>query len=595
MPTSSSEIVVAVLPFQNLSDSNEWEYFAMGFTEDLITDLSRFSTLQILSPHTTKQFENNREPNSTLGTLEAHYLVKGSFRYHENQLRINTQLIRTDNNNLLWADRFDEEVASLFIIQDQISEKIVSAIQTQINTHLLATARKKNTENFMAYEYWLKGLEQLKKGTLDSDLTARQLFNQALQIDPHYARAFTGLSLSYFNEWSCQLWDRWEVSQKGAFEYAQKAVSCDDTDYISLAVLGRIYTYQGEYEKSEYYTRRSVQLNPNDADNLIMLATNLVFLGYSGEAEKLYLKALRINPLHPDYYYGCGIFIYFERGEDTQSIALAAKASHESMWVDLPVFIAAAFFNLNDVQNSLFYWNLFLKQYQEKILHGKEVDIKNAIRWVLHANPFRHGSRVRSFLEYMGRSPISWSYVKSEMAIALPIYNIFKKENEMWEMAFEGKTIFLSEVKGYIDLAHLIAHSGKSIHCAELMGTVLEQDDHYFVLDDKAKKEYQKRVNALLKAIEEADEAQHSEMASELREQYEKLVDTLSSSLGLKGKSRKIGSAQERTRTAVTWRIRSAIQKIEKAHPTLGKHLSKSIETGLFCSYTPEKELDWVL
>jgi tetratricopeptide (TPR) repeat protein len=136
----------------------------------------------------------------------------------------------------------------------------------------------------------------LKKGTLESDLKARAHFEAALKINPQFARAYSGISLSYFNEWSCQLWDRWDVSQKGAHKYALKAIEYDENDYISLAVLGRTFLYLGEYRKAEHFLRKSLRMNPNDADNLILIAFYMVYLGYAGEAETLYFRARDLNP-----------------------------------------------------------------------------------------------------------------------------------------------------------------------------------------------------------------------------------------------------------------------------------------------------------
>lgn len=586
----NSEIVVAILPFQNLSDNPKLDYFALGFTEDLITDLSRFSNLQIISLYSSQQIKEDSQTQR----LKTRYIIKGSLRRMEDLLRIGVQLILADNQTLVWAERYDEPLSAIFDIQASITEKIVSTIQAQIEVSILTSSRKKNPSDLAAYEYWLKGMEQLKKGSIEYDLSARDAFTDALKIDPNYAKAYTGLSLSYFNEWSCQLWDRWEVSQKGAFEYAQKAVLLDDTDYIALAVLGRIYIYQGEYEKAEHYLRRSLQLNPNDADNLISMATSFVFLGYTEEAEKLYQRALRLNPLHSKSYYGYGSVIYFELGNYAKSVELVLK-SPENLWVDMPAYIAGVYFMLNDTRKALQYWAMFQKQYKDRITYGADFEVNQSIEWFLHANPFRYGSKIKPFLEFIGQSEVNWDYEKSNMAISLPAMNMFKRSSDIWEISFKGKTIFLPDIKGHTDIAKLMAQPSKKIHCAELMGSAIEQDDHYFVLDDKAKKQYQQRIRGLVDEITTAEENNDFEHASVLKEEYDKLVESLSSSLGLNKKSRKLGSVVEKTRTAITWRIRSSIQKIEKAHPDLGKHLAKSIETGIFCSYSPEQSFDWIL
>ena len=181
-----------------------------------------------------------------------------------------------------------KKMTSIFEIQDDVTQRIVSTLQKHININLLSSARKKNMTSLEAYDCWLRGMDQIEKGRAENDDKAREYFNQALEIDPEYARAYAGLSLTYFNEWSCQVFDRWETAQEGAYKYALKAVSLDDTDNVSNMILGRVYLYQREYEKAEHYLRKSLMLNPNDADNLIQIATSFTALGYHGEAEKLY-------------------------------------------------------------------------------------------------------------------------------------------------------------------------------------------------------------------------------------------------------------------------------------------------------------------
>ena len=289
--SSFPEIVVAVLPFQNFSEDNQLDYFVAGFTDDLIMNLSRFRSLQIISSHSTKKINTDNEADqSKIQSLNANYLVKGSFRHHDGNITIRTQLWRTEDNSIVWAERYDEKMASIFDIQDEVTERIVSTLQKHININLLSSARKKTITNLEAYDCWLRGMEQLEKGTSKSDEKAREYFSQAMEIDAEFARAYAGMSLTYFNEWSCQVFDRWETAKAGAHKYALKAVALDDTDNVSNLILGRVYLYQREYEKAEHYLRKSLKLNPNDADNLIQIASSFTSLGYAKEGKSCIKK-----------------------------------------------------------------------------------------------------------------------------------------------------------------------------------------------------------------------------------------------------------------------------------------------------------------
>ena len=593
---SFPEIVVAVLPFQNFSQDNKLDYFVSGFSDDLIMNLSRFRSLQIISSHSTKKINaDSKEDLPKIESLNADYLVKGSFRHHDGNLTIRTQLLRTVDESIVWAERYDEELTSIFEIQDDVTERIVSTLQKQININLLSSARKKTITNLEAYDCWLRGMDQLEKGTLESDNKAREYFKQAMEIDSEYARAYAGMSLTYFNEWSCQIFERWDEAKEGAFKYALKAVSLDDTDNVSNLILGRVYLYQREYEKAEHYLRKSLKLNPNDADNLIQIASSFALLGYPSEGEKLYLKAVRLNPINVEWYYAYATMIYFEMGEFEKALEEALKPPIESVWVDMAAFIAASYYHLGDFEKMAEYWEIFLQQCQIKIFNGKRPSTCEGIQWILDYNPYKGESNYLPFFKHLEKEGYTKLVEKSTAKLKRQTVqlNTFKKGAELWEISFEGKSVYLPDVKGYHDIVSLMTQPHKEIHCAELMGVQVGMENHAFALDEKAKLSYQKRIQDLLDDIEDAEAMNHFEKANELREEYDKLVDHLSKSLGLNGKSRKIDSPVERARSAVTWRIRSAIKKIEKAHPQLGKHLSKSIDTGTFCSYSPERDIAW--
>jgi len=170
--------------------------------------------------------------------------------------------------------------------------------------------------------------------------------------------------------------------------------------------------------------------------------------------------------------------------------------------------------------------------------------------------------------------------------------NYFYKKNDFWEIAYGGKNIQLVDAKGFHDLARLLENPEKQFHCTELIGVGLSVSKE-FVFDDRAKKTYQKKLVELQEEIKWSEDNNDLTRTSTLQKEYDEIVDHLSSSLGLGGKARKVQDPVDKARSAITWRIRTAIQKIEKENPDLGKHLSLSIKTGIFCSYSPEKAINW--
>ena len=172
--------------------------------------------------------------------------------------------------------------------------------------------------------------------------------------------------------------------------------------------------------------------------------------------------------------------------------------------------------------------------------------------------------------------------------------NRFARNDQLWTIAFDGTGAQLVEVKGFHDLARLLADPGQPVHCLELVGAAPSENSAE-VLDPEARRSYEARIREL-SAEREAAERDHDEgRATAARTELEEVAAELTRALGLGGRSRKLGHPAERARSATTWRIRSAIKKIAAAHPRLGQHLQNSVRTGTVCVYTPERETLWSL
>ncbi len=576
----NSEVSLAIFPFENLTEHNGMEVFCKSFYIDLVTELSRFRQFRIFPYESVQNSER----------LPTDYIINGSFRYQNDLLKINAQLINNHNSQVVWADRYEGEKDAILSIQESMLKQIVSSLQRQLNHYLLVHTRKKSPVKFTAYEHWLYGMEELKKGSLEADEKARVHFQQAIEIDPAYSLAYSGMSLTYFNEWSCQLWERWDDCQEGAFKWAKKAIDLDEQNYVAALVLGRIYLYETQYEIAEHYLRRALRLNSNDADNLIQIASCFAFLGYFKEAEDQYLKALQLNPLNAYNYHAVGMIIAFEQGQFEKAITLGLKAN--MMWVDSPAMMAAAYFEVSDFDNMHKWWQTFRQEFQKKILHGGEVDEEQALQWIINVSPYKIQTKQLSFWEFISEKKIAMPS-RIFTKVAPPEKNYFLKEHDLWQISFEGKLIRATEVKGFCDLIKLLQNPEKEFHCAELMGSGLDMKAEP-LFDEKAKRSYQKKILELQEEIRSSENNNDLQRTTMLHKEYDDIVDHLTSSLGIKGSIRKSHDTLDKTRSAVTWRIRTAIQKIEKNHPILGKHLSMSIKTGLFCSYNPEKPVQWI-
>jgi predicted ATPase len=179
-----------------------------------------------------------------------------------------------------------------------------------------------------------------------------------------------------------------------------------------------------------------------------------------------------------------------------------------------------------------------------------------------------------------------------------PAGNAFHRDGELRQLSFDGETVHMPDLKGLHDLARLLAAPGEEIHALDLGSGAdggAPQGHAGEVLDDKARAAYKVRIDELREERELAEAANDAVRAERAREELEAITEALGSAYGLGGRARKAGDHAERARSAVTWRIRSAISRIEAVHPALGRHLKNSVRTGTFCAYTPEQPVDWRL
>ena len=575
-----NEITLAIFPFENLTEGNGLEIFCRSFQIDLITELSRFRQFRMMADASLTDAKAN----------ETDYTIKGSFQYRDDSLKISAQLINNRQNRVAWADKFEGTKETLLSIQEDLLKEVVASLQQQLNYDLLTGIRKKDRINLTAYEHWLYGMEELKKGSLQADEKARTYFEEAIRIDPEYSLAYSGMSMTYFNEWSCQLWDRWEVCQKGAFAWAQKAIELDEQNYVAACVLGRIYLYEAEYGIAEHYLRRALRLNPNDTDNLVQIASCFVYMGYVAEAAQLFKRVTQLNPLHSGSYNNIAALIAFESGQYEACLALGANS--RSPWIDFPAIMAAACYHTGNLEKMDAYWQSFLDDFSRKILKGGVATESEAVQWIMNVNPYKGKTNLLPFWEYMSGKKLSLTQrVFTRAAETQP--NFFLKENDRWQICFEGHVIHLTEVKGFYDLARLLKNAGKQFHCAELnKGGVITEAVPVF--DEKAKRNYQEKIQELQQEIKWSEDNNDLERTSLLKKEYDEIVEHLSASLGIGKKIRKTNDSMDKARSAVTWRIRTAIEKIGHAHPALGKHLALSVKTGIFCTYSPEKNQNWL-
>ena len=581
---------IAVLPFENPSGDPAQEYFARGFVEELATELSRFPTIEVIHPNTSFAFATDRLPDD----LSITYLLRGSIRRLGEIVRVAAQLIEAEGGRQIWADRFDAPAERLLAVQDEIVSRVASALSVEIDGYRLRGARRKPLASLDVYDCWLRGLDLLRRGTVEDDERARAFFERALTLDPHSARAHAGLSLSHFNEWSCQAWELWDEKERLAFEHARRAAELDDRDALVQIVLARIFLFRRRFEEASRYVDRAIDLNPNDADVLAHAALCRAYIGHPASAMELAEKAIRLNPRHPEWYLPCAGVPLFLMERYAEAAALMSTAPRAM--VDMPAYLAACYALMGEGERAASYVEMFLSDFAEKITFGRPPEPGEPLRWMLHVNPFRRAEDAAVLERALARAGLAADPDERRPAIAEPPSSaVFRPNGDHWTLAFDGTAVQLSDAKGFHDLAQLLSQPDAPIHCLELAGRSAEPRGDDAVLDERARRDVAARARELQETIDEADAMNDRGRAELAREELDQLVTALSGALGLGGRSRRLGSAAERARSAVTWRIRNAIRKIATAHPPLGRHLDNAVRTGTYCAYAPERAVDWML
>jgi adenylate cyclase len=292
---------VAVLPFTNMSDDRDQEYFSDGITDDLITALCRLPGVFVVARASTFTYKGKAAKVQDIGReLGVAYVLEGSVRRSEDKLRITAQLVDTAGGNHLWAERYDRPLKDIFALQDEIVQKIATTLKLQLTVEQQGWLSRKHTDNLEAYDYYLRGLVAFNF-TKEGNAQARLLWEKAVALDREYAEAYAQLGRTYYWEWAYH-WSVDPETPKRAFELVRKALALDDTLPMAHSRLGQLYSLRRQYDQAIAEGERAVALDPNNADSFFFQATVLNNAGRSEEALGPLAQAMRLNPHYPPVY-----------------------------------------------------------------------------------------------------------------------------------------------------------------------------------------------------------------------------------------------------------------------------------------------------
>ena len=339
---------IAVLPFVNMSDDAQQEYFVDGMTEDLITDLSKLSGLFVIARNSVFTYKGKAvKVKQVAEELGVRYVLEGSVRRAGDQVRINAQLIDARTGGHLWAERYDGQLTDIFGLQDRVTNSIISAMAVEITPLEQQVLTRRETDNLQAYDYVLRGRQQLRRHSREGVANAKEFFEKAVDLDPSYARAHTNLGLLYYNEW--RLWGRNRNENLAlAMEYGRKAVAQDDRSAGTHMLLAVVHHYLGEQDEAEIEAQRALVLDPTHPETLGNLGDFLRRSGRPAEAIKLLNKAIRLDPYYPPDYLAWLGHSYFDLGEYEEAIrVLDEGVAQQPDYLPFHLFLAQSYATLD--------------------------------------------------------------------------------------------------------------------------------------------------------------------------------------------------------------------------------------------------------
>ena len=294
---------IAVLPFVNMSGEPEQEYLADGISENIITALSKIPQMFVIARNSAFTFKGRAvKVQEVARELGVRYVLEGSVQKAGERVRITAQLIEAASGHHLWAERYDRNLDNLFAMQDEITLNIAVALQVQMTDGEQARVRHRSTVNLDAWGYFVKAYDLFERHTKEDNARARELLDQALQLDPHYANALALKAVTHFQDARFGYTDSPADSMMRAVELCQRALASDNADPDSLALWGIIEMAQGQYDQAVATGEKALALGPNNAEVHAMLAVIKYYTGNYQEAIELLKKAMRLHPHYPAWY-----------------------------------------------------------------------------------------------------------------------------------------------------------------------------------------------------------------------------------------------------------------------------------------------------
>jgi adenylate cyclase len=304
LTVASKKPSIAVLPFANMSGDPEQEFFADGLTEDIITELSRFHDLLVISRNSTFVHKGKAvKVQEVAREFGVDFVLEGSVRKAGDRIRVNVQLIDAETDRHIWAERYDRKLEDIFAIQDEMTGAIVATLPGRVEAVTHDRAKRKPADNLVAYECVLAAKVLHHRSAREANAEAQRLLDRALALDPSYAHAHAWkacvLGQTYANGWCT---DR-DATLRQLAKELEVALGLDDNDSDVHRILAALNMIREDLDKSAYHQERALALNPNYDLLVVQQGELLTWLGRPEEGIDWIKKAMRLNPYHPERFW----------------------------------------------------------------------------------------------------------------------------------------------------------------------------------------------------------------------------------------------------------------------------------------------------
>jgi adenylate cyclase len=322
---------IAVLPFQNMSNDPEQEFFADGLVEDILTTLSKLAGLDVIARNSSFAYKGKNVDVRQAGKeLGARYVLEGSVRKGGNRIRITVQLIDAGTGAHVWAERYDRAIEDIFAVQDEITLILATEMQVKLTEGDQARLRYSSTSNVEAWNLWVEGLAHFRSGIVSKDGVgrARVYWERAVALDPNSATLHAMVAFMHSTDARFGWWDDRETAIAKAKGYLTRALELDPDNADAHLFSGMVANLERRFDDSVVEVRRAIALAPGSVDVAAFSASMLATAGFYDEGIVQIEKAIRLSPKLPTNFLGIQGLAYRLAGRTEDAIA-AFKAFSE--------------------------------------------------------------------------------------------------------------------------------------------------------------------------------------------------------------------------------------------------------------------------